>query len=253
MKYLQYGFATLMLCLGVAFTQQATINANYDNIVMPFLTTADQQTIYMFQDDKAGESSCADACAEAWPPVLTDGEPQAGDGVDAGMLGTTTRADGTTQVTYNGMPLYTFAQDSAPGDKNGEGLKGAWFLISPYGDTLTPQVAKKPTTAPGGNAMEDAMVSQEDLMQAGEGAYNANCARCHGVQGEGGTGPVLADNPKLDDSELILRQVIKGGRIMPPFGNDLSDKDIAAVSTFIRNTWNNDFGIISPQDVQSNR
>ena len=64
------------------------------------------------------------------------GEAMAGDGVDAALIGTITRDDGTTQVTYNGWPLYYFAEDTAPGDANGQGVGGKWFLVSPTGDAI---------------------------------------------------------------------------------------------------------------------
>jgi predicted lipoprotein with Yx(FWY)xxD motif len=60
----------------------------------------------------------------------------AGDGVDESLLSTITRDDGTTQVTYNGWPLYTFSGDTAPGDTNGAGEEDTWFLISSTGDPL---------------------------------------------------------------------------------------------------------------------
>ena len=95
--------------------------------------------------------------------------------------------------------------------------------------------------------------SPENLQAAGEGVYVSNCAVCHGANGEGGTGPTLVDRTSLEDTELILSQVIRGGRIMPPFGDELSNDQIAAVATFIRNSWGNEFGAVTPQDVSANR
>ena len=63
-------------------------------------------------------------------------EAMAGEGVDATLLGTITRDDGSTQVTYNGWPLYYFQDDAAPGDTNGQGLGGVWFLVSPEGEAI---------------------------------------------------------------------------------------------------------------------
>ena len=63
-------------------------------------------------------------------------EAMAGEGVDATLLGTITRDDGSTQVTYNGWPLYYFHEDAAAGDTNGQGLGGVWFLVSPEGDAI---------------------------------------------------------------------------------------------------------------------
>ena len=75
-------------------------------------------------------------CATNWPPLLTNGTPVAGTGVDASKFGTTTRADGTTQVTYNGWPLYYYAKDQQPGDTNGDGVGNVWYLVSPTGDKV---------------------------------------------------------------------------------------------------------------------
>ena len=73
-------------------------------------------------------------CAAAWPPVV--GEATAGPGIDATLLGTASRDDGTTQATYNSWPLYYFAGDAAPGDINGQGLNDVWFVITPTGDAV---------------------------------------------------------------------------------------------------------------------
>jgi predicted lipoprotein with Yx(FWY)xxD motif len=66
----------------------------------------------------------------AWPPLLTTGAPKVGFGADDGLLGTTKRTDGTTQVTYNKLPLYYFTPDKAPGDVNGQAVKNVWFVMS---------------------------------------------------------------------------------------------------------------------------
>jgi predicted lipoprotein with Yx(FWY)xxD motif len=63
-------------------------------------------------------------------------EAMAGEGVDATLLGTITRDDGSTQVTYNGWPLYYFHEDVAAGDTNGQGVEGVWFLVSPEGEAV---------------------------------------------------------------------------------------------------------------------
>jgi predicted lipoprotein with Yx(FWY)xxD motif len=92
------------------------------------------RTLYLFTPDKHGKSACYGACAKAWPPFT--GKPRAGKGVSTAKLGTITRKDGSTQVTYDGHPLYYFASDSKPGDTKGEGLKGfggEWYVVSPSG------------------------------------------------------------------------------------------------------------------------
>jgi predicted lipoprotein with Yx(FWY)xxD motif len=93
-------------------------------------------TIYDFHKDKGSKSACYDACAAAWPPLLTEGNPQAQGAADRSMLGTTKRKDGTVQVTYNGWPLYTYAGDQGPGEANGNDIDqfGAeWYALQPNG------------------------------------------------------------------------------------------------------------------------
>ena len=89
-------------------------------------------TLYLFEKDKGGKSACDGACASAWPPVLTSGKAMPGQGVKASLLGTTTRSDGTTQVTYNNWPLYYYVADKAPGDTTGQDIDafGAeWYVL----------------------------------------------------------------------------------------------------------------------------
>ncbi|MEV4296598.1 COG4315 family predicted lipoprotein [Microbispora rosea] len=100
------------------------------------LVGVDGRTVYLFTKDKGGASACTQACAAAWPPVLTAGAPQAGTGVHANLLGTLHREDGTTQVTYNKHPLYYYAKDQKAGDVLGEDVKdfgGEWYAVTPEG------------------------------------------------------------------------------------------------------------------------
>jgi predicted lipoprotein with Yx(FWY)xxD motif len=97
-------------------------------------------TLYLFEKDTGTTSMCDGSCAAFWPPTTTEGAPKAGSGVDASKLGTTTRSDGTTQVTYNGHPLYYYEEDKAPDDTAGQGLNifGAlWYVVSPAGNEVT--------------------------------------------------------------------------------------------------------------------
>ena len=97
------------------------------------------QTLYLFQADRGTMSTCDGACASAWPPLLTKGTPNAGPGLPSSKLGTVKRSDGTTEVTYNGHPLYTFAGDSSPGQTTGEGSLGfgaEWDVLSAAGNKI---------------------------------------------------------------------------------------------------------------------
>jgi predicted lipoprotein with Yx(FWY)xxD motif len=96
-------------------------------------------TLYYFQKDQqgSGKSKCSGACASAWPPLTTGGEAKAMSGVQASMLGTIKRSDGTTQVTYAGWPLYTFVEDKKPGEDNGTDSKAfgaSWYPLHPNGE-----------------------------------------------------------------------------------------------------------------------
>jgi predicted lipoprotein with Yx(FWY)xxD motif len=103
------------------------------------LVDAGGRTLYLFQQDTSTVSTCDGGCATSWPPLTTTGNPEAADGVSAAKLGTTKRADGTTEVTYNGHPLYYYAGDAKPGDTTGQGLDlyGAeWNVLSPAGEKI---------------------------------------------------------------------------------------------------------------------
>jgi predicted lipoprotein with Yx(FWY)xxD motif len=105
--------------------------------VGPVLVNAKGFTVYDFHKDKGTTSSCYGACAAGWPPVLTEGNPTAGEGAMASKLGTTERKDGTTQVTYAGHPLYTFVEDKKPGEANGNDVSafGAqWYALKGSGE-----------------------------------------------------------------------------------------------------------------------
>jgi len=94
-------------------------------------------TLYDFHKDKGTESACYDACAEVWPPLLTKGDPQGQGATMRSLLGTTQRTDGTTQVTYNGHPVYAYQGDSQPGETNGNDFSqfGAqWYALTAAGE-----------------------------------------------------------------------------------------------------------------------
>lgn len=111
------------------------------------LVDGNGKALYLFMADTGTTSTCNGACATAWPPDLTTGMPT-GAGLTA-PIATTTRTDKSTQVTYNGHPLYTFVMDAKPGDINGQGKNafgGLWYLVSPSGAAITTTSA--PTSAP---------------------------------------------------------------------------------------------------------
>jgi predicted lipoprotein with Yx(FWY)xxD motif len=123
----------------------AATNATFGQI----LTDAKGLTLYVFAKDTPGLSNCSGACAAAWPPLTVGAgiTPTLGEGV-MGAVGTLQRADGTVQVTINNLPVYHFAKDANPGDTNGEGIGGAWYVLGADGNMLkggTPAPAATPT------------------------------------------------------------------------------------------------------------
>jgi predicted lipoprotein with Yx(FWY)xxD motif len=98
-----------------------------------------RQAIYIFEHDEENKSNCYGDCAEAWPPVFTDGEPRGGKGVDRSLLGTTKRRDGKLQVTYAGKPLYYYAHEGPREVKcHNVNLNGGfWWVLGPNGERRT--------------------------------------------------------------------------------------------------------------------
>jgi predicted lipoprotein with Yx(FWY)xxD motif len=109
-------------------------------------------TLYRFDHDTASPSAsnCNGSCATLWPPVVsTGGTPQL-KGVDAKLVSTVTRADGTKQVTLNGWPLYRYSPDAKPGDTKGQGFGGIWFVTAPNGSKITASTSPSGGSSGGG-------------------------------------------------------------------------------------------------------
>jgi predicted lipoprotein with Yx(FWY)xxD motif len=115
----------------------ATVSLGENDTLGSFLVDEKGMTLYLFTKDSPNTTVCYDKCAIAWPPLLTTGDPVASEGVDASLLGTTNRTDGTVQVTYNGWPLYYYEKDKAPGDTTGQDVGGVWYVVSAEGNQIT--------------------------------------------------------------------------------------------------------------------
>jgi len=116
-------------------TGVATVTAASTKLGM-ILVDGSGRTLYLFEKDQPDQSACAGGCAAAWPVDHSGGTPKAGSGVKTSLLGTITRSDNTTQVTYNHHPLYYYSGDSQAGQQNGQGLNAfgaAWFVVAPAG------------------------------------------------------------------------------------------------------------------------
>jgi predicted lipoprotein with Yx(FWY)xxD motif len=126
--------AALMLTLlggpGAHAQTAATLATGTSSDLGTFLTDQAGRTLYMYTKDDVGISNCYQGCATAWPPLMTQSDPVLPADLP-GAIGTTTRTDGGVQVTYNGMPLYYWAQDQKPGDTTGQNVGGVWFVVNP--------------------------------------------------------------------------------------------------------------------------
>lgn len=118
-------------------TESAVAIGTSDSEFGVILVDGDGRTLYVFDRDEQGQSACYDDCAANWPPLTVDGDdPEVGGDADSTLVGTTERDDGSTQVTYDGQPLYHFSGDQAPGDVNGQGVGGVWWVVGPDGEPI---------------------------------------------------------------------------------------------------------------------
>ena len=122
----------------------ATVSVAQNAQLGPTLVGPKGMTLYYRTKDSNGVSACTGSCATAWPPLTASGAPTAGAGA-SGTLGTIQRSDGTTQVTYQGWPLYYYGADQKPGDAMGEKIGGVWFVAPPV---LTVAAAAAAAAAP---------------------------------------------------------------------------------------------------------
>lgn len=117
----------------------ATVSVAGSGALGKVLVDGRGRTLYLFEQDAKGRSTCFGPCAGVWPPLTSSGAAHVGGTAKASLLGTDCRRDGKTQVTYQGHPLYFYQGDSKPGQANGEGLKqfGAeWYAVSAAGSKV---------------------------------------------------------------------------------------------------------------------
>lgn len=111
------------------------------------------RTLYLLTADTSSQSTCYSSCAGVWHPDTTTGTPTSS-GVTASMVGTTARTDNTTQVTYNGHPLYTYTGDAKSGDVNGEGIAtfgGVWYVVGVDGNAVVSAPSASSSSSGGSN------------------------------------------------------------------------------------------------------
>lgn len=146
------GFLAAGASAGAAGSQSAgsqsnaTLSLRQTNLGR-ILVSAKGRTLYLFMKDRNGKSACTGSCVSYWPPLLKTGKLTVATGVKRASIGTTKRADGRLQVTYNKHPLYTFALDRSAGQTNGQATSnfGAkWYAVSANGRAVVR--APTPTT-----------------------------------------------------------------------------------------------------------
>ncbi|MEO5968703.1 MAG: hypothetical protein ABIQ95_02145 [Bdellovibrionia bacterium] len=171
------------------------------------LTDWNGRSLYIFELDSPGQSNCIGSCAEVWMPLLMPSQRNlsASGNADASAIGSTTRSDGTMQITYRGMPLYVYTQDQRLGDGSGQGIEsfgGRWVLVRPNGSTMESEtnsssspLAQRPNRIGAGgedsgiissNTCENCSPYESSTGQAGY--YSSDYGAGRGGYGTGGVG-----------------------------------------------------------------
>ena len=186
-----------------------TVQIRQDATAGSILAGPDGKTLYTFSTDSAGVSTCADACANAWPPLVLDsGQPTAGPGL-SGTLAVITRADGKRQVTYNGQPLYNFVRDTQAGVVTGEGVTafgGTFHLARPAGAAAAAPAAAAPAATARATATAAAPAGPTTAQRAAPPAAPAvapAAARALPATGSGGQLDGPGGNPWLIGALLV--------------------------------------------------
>ena len=107
-----------------------------DSTLGTIVVDSNGNTLYVYGNDTPNTSTCSAGCLGTWPALVSDGPATVGEGLGLEDVGTATAADGSTQVTFYGHPLYSFAGDAAPGDVNGQGIGGVWYVIDAEGNAV---------------------------------------------------------------------------------------------------------------------
>ncbi len=112
-------------------TGTAIITTSSNAPLGTFAVASNGMTLYTYSPDTPGVSNCSGQCAANWPPyTVAAGTSLSANGL-TGAVATITRADGSTQVTYKGAPVYFYTKDTKPGDTNGQGVGGVWYVVKP--------------------------------------------------------------------------------------------------------------------------
>jgi predicted lipoprotein with Yx(FWY)xxD motif len=134
------GAAATGAASGAPAASGPAVVATADGAMGAFLTDGAGRSLYLWLGDPSSTSMCTGQCATYWPPLLTSGAPTASGMADSKLLATSKRADGTSQVTYSGHPVYYFSGDKTAGATNGQGQNAfghLWWVVSPTGAGIT--------------------------------------------------------------------------------------------------------------------
>lgn len=236
-----------VLLLSLAMAQTSGLEVTSSNGFSNQLVTAEGMSIYVLAQDTDGVSTCVDACTNNWTPLTADAELALDEDVASDLLGTHERADGTVQLTYAGQPLYTYVRDNFPGDANGQMLGNIFFVLSAAGEAISGYA--QPVVA----EVSDEVFAE--LMTVGEQVYAQQCLACHGAEGQGAVGPRLAGNSNLARTSFLASRILNGypEHGMPAYRDILDDEQVAALSTFVRNSWGNEAGPVVAEEVAEAR
>lgn len=209
------------------------------------LTDDAGRTLYASTTD----AECTAECAEVWQPLLTSGRAIVGPGLIPGFVGSIEREEGS-QITFLGQPLYYYSGDTEPGDVLGHGVDDSWFVVTHMGALHTDELPVADDVV----AEDVSFEVDEEVMEIGQEIYSMYCAACHGNNGSGGGGgPAVASGTNIGNTSYVLGQIVHGGAEMPTFGAILDDEQVAAVSTYVRNSFGNSYAPISPAEVEAIR
>jgi predicted lipoprotein with Yx(FWY)xxD motif len=159
---------------------EPTITVTSNSTLGNILTANSGMTLYAYSMDTADTSNCNAVCQQVWKPLLTNGNPNLGTGVDASMIGTAKLADGSMVVTYNHMPLYYIVNDTAAGQTNGQGFDNVWFAVSPSG-TKVGSVTEVSVTVATNPLLGSYLLGQGGQAMYVYGKDTADISNCAGV------------------------------------------------------------------------
>jgi predicted lipoprotein with Yx(FWY)xxD motif len=173
------------------------------------LVDATGNTLYAFTNDTEAQSTCTGTCADSWPPVLVDPSWTVAPGLDAGVFSTVVRPDGGEQLMAGRFPLYRFSGDARPGDVNGQGSGGVWFVVDSTANIVDSDTAAPPetTAAPVADAAPFLGVTDTEL---GQLLADANGRTLYGLTKDADGSPTCVDGcatawpPVIVDGSLDL-------------------------------------------------